>query len=623
MSMEQLNSLAEQLRKEILTAVSTNGGHLSSNLGAVELSIALHYVFDTPKDKLIFDVGHQAYAHKLLTGRADVFSTLRLHNGLSGFPKADESTYDCFTSGHASTAISAALGMARARDLQGERYHVVAVVGDGALSGGMCYEALNDAGQSNTRLIVILNDNKMSISQNVGALSKYLTHLRQSRAYSAMKRGVRRGLEKIPVIGHPIFRFIETIKNGIKAMLFDGEFFNALGFEYIGPVDGHDLDHLIKTLKRVKETSEPVLIHVVTTKGKGYRPAEENPDIFHGIEPFDIETGKPKISSNNLMMNCSAFVGSWLSEHADNDQRVCAVTAAMEAGTGLEVFHQKHPERFFDVGIAEEHAVEMAAGMASEGMRPYVAVYSTFMQRAFDQILIDVCRNELPVVFLIDRAGLVGADGETHQGVFDLSYFRLMPNMMIASPRDIPELEGLLELSISCGRPMVIRYPKALPKKLDSEEKAKTDRPRICPGTWETMCTGDDVTVFAVGRSVLTAMEVRKKLREESVSCGVIDARFVKPIDCELLLSVAARSNLVVTIEENTLIGGLGEAITSVLHGSEASPPVICYGIPDRFVSHGSVEEQARDCGLAPEQLTKSILSYLKDADRYEKSACR
>ncbi|MDY3026603.1 MAG: 1-deoxy-D-xylulose-5-phosphate synthase, partial [Candidatus Faecivicinus sp.] len=458
MNIRELEALAQEIREEIIRVVSEKGGHLASNLGAVELTIALHYVFSAPEDKLIFDVGHQAYAHKLLTGRLSAFEHLRERGGASGFPQLEESEYDSFAAGHASNAISAALGMARTRDIMHGENQVIAVVGNGALTGGMCYEALNDAGQSSTRMIVVLNDNEMSIAKNVGAMQKYLTHLRQSRTYRNFKRRTKLGLERIPVIGMPILRVIEKCRDLLKSMLLDGEFFSALGFEYIGPIDGHDLKQLIRVLKRSNDLDRPVLLHVLTQKGRGYEPAENHPDRYHGVAPFYIESGESKRSSGAA--SSGAVAARRLIELAESDIRICTVTAAMPGGTGMAAFQSAYPDRFFDVGIAEEHAVTMAAGMAASGMKPYVAIYSTFLERAYDQILIDVCRNALAVTFLIDRAGLVGADGATHQGVFDLSYLRSMPNMIIASPRDGRELKRMIAMSASVPEPMAIRYPK-------------------------------------------------------------------------------------------------------------------------------------------------------------------
>ena len=601
LNVRQLKQLAAELRDEIIQVVSDRGGHLSSNLGMVELTLALHYVFDAPDDKLVFDVGHQCYAHKLLTGRRTAFRRLRQRGGASGFPQAEESEYDCFTAGHASTAISAALGMVRAREIMNDDYDVVAVVGDGALSGGMCYEALNDAGRSNTRMIVVLNDNAMSISRNVGAVSKYLTGLRQSRSYRAFKRGVRRGLEKIPGVGMPVFGFLEKLRDAVKSLFVDGKFFETLGFRYIGPIDGHDIKHLIRVLKRAREDNEPVLIHVVTLKGKGYRPAEVHPDQYHGVAPFEVESGESRKEKHALNGRIAA---AQLSDMADTDVRICAVTAAMSGGTGLEVFEQAHPERFFDVGIAEEHAVTMAAGMAAQGMKPYVAIYSTFLQRAYDQIAMDVCRNALPVTFLIDRAGLVGADGATHQGVLDLSYLRQLPNMIVAAPRDVRDLKKLIALSRTVDAPMAIRYPK----NGDDMGPGIQTQGEIRLGKWELLSAGEDVMMFAVGRMVPLAMQAAIELLGKRVAAGVADARFVKPMDEEMLLRQARSAKLVVTLEENAVAGGFGEGVLEVLAREGVSVPVMTLGVPDRFIAHGTVQQQLEACGLSANTIATRVL---------------
>ncbi|MBQ6324843.1 MAG: 1-deoxy-D-xylulose-5-phosphate synthase, partial [Clostridia bacterium] len=500
LSIKQLKQLCEELRSEIVNVVSEHGGHLASNLGVVELTVAMHYVFDAPGDKLVMDVGHQSYAHKLLTGRYEAFHTLRQKGGISGFPQQDESEYDAFTAGHASTAISAALGMARTRDIMRGEYDVVALVGDGALTGGMCYEALNDAGQSNTRMIVVLNDNEMSIAPKVGALSRYLTRMRQSKGYIAVKHGVRDRLEKHPRFGAPLYRALSKFRNNLRSFFVDDKFFSALGFAYIGPVDGHDLRQLIKVLRRARGYDRPQLIHVVTQKGRGYQPAEDHPVTFHGVAPFFLESGARKREGE---ASSGKVVARQLADMADNDIRICAITAAMPMGTGMDIFQQAHPDRCFDVGIAEEHAVTMAAGMASQGMKPYVAIYSTFLQRAYDQILVDVCRNGLPVTFLIDRAGLVGEDGETHQGVFDLSYLRSIPGLVVAAPRDVRDLKKLVEISQDYGGPMAIRYPKGCE---DMGPGIQSQR-RFSVGQWELLSDGSDVMIFAVGRMVSLSMQ--------------------------------------------------------------------------------------------------------------------
>ena len=604
LSLQELTVLAAEMREEIIKTVARHGGHLASNLGVVELTLALHYVFDCPEDKLVFDVGHQCYAHKMLTGRfAALRDTLREEGGVSGFPRVSESECDAFTAGHASTAISAALGMARTRDVMGDDYHVVAVVGDGALTGGMCYEALNDAGQSGTRMIVILNENEMSISRNVGALSGYLTGLRQSRTYRAFKRGVRQGLERIPGVGAPMFRFVERFRDWLKTPFVDGKFFDALGFRYIGPVDGHDLKRLIRFFQRAREEKDPQILHVVTTKGKGYVPAESHPDAYHGVAPFLVETGEQRGDQHTA---CGRVAAAELAALAENDIRICAVTAAMPTGTGMEVFGKAHPKRFYDVGIAEEHAVTMAAGMAASGMKPYVAVYSTFLQRAFDQISTDVCINALPVTFLIDRAGLVGADGVTHQGVFDLSYLAMLPNMVVAAPRDVRDLKRLIRLSAEYDGPMAIRYPK------DGEDlgaRLEAQKP-LRVGEWELLSGGEDVLFFAVGRMVQPAMNACIALMHRGVRAGVVDARFVKPMD-EDMLRASLKTPLWVTVEENVLSGGLGERVLAWLAKNAPGHAAMTLAVPDRFIEHAPVSSQLRQCGLDAEGLTASVLGRL------------
>jgi len=604
LTVPELEALAREIRREIIGAVAQNGGHLASNLGTVELTLAIHCVFDCPDDKLVFDVGHQSYAHKLLTGRCGEFrGGLRKEGGLSGFPRLSESEYDAFTAGHASTAISAALGMARTRDVMKDDCHVIAVVGDGALTGGMCYEALNDAGQSGTRLIVILNDNEMSIAKNVGAMSNYLTSLRQSKGYRAFKRGVRRLLERIPKVGRPMFRFVEKLRDLIKAPFVDGKFFGTLGFQYMGPVDGHDLKRLIRVLRRAKDEEKPLLLHVATVKGRGYSPAESHPDEFHGVAPFFVETGEPRAEAH---LACGHVAALELSALADNDIRIAAVTAAMPGGTGMSAFAERHPDRFFDVGIAEEHAVTMAAGMAACGMKPYVAIYSTFLQRAFDQIATDVCINALPVTFLIDRAGLVGADGATHQGVYDLGYLSMLPNMVVAAPRDARDLKRLVRLSAEHDGPMAIRYPR------DGEDMGARmeSHGAFAIGEWELLSDGQDVMFLAVGRMVQAAMLAAIELNGKRVSAGVIDARFVKPMD-EKLLGHAAGAKLIVTLEENALSGGFGERVLRWLAESGERADALALGVPDRFVDQAGVDRQLKECGLDPLSIAARVLERL------------
>lgn len=582
---KQLKQLAQEIRCFLVESVSQTGGHLAPSLGIVELTIALHYVLDCPNDDLIFDVGHQAYVHKILTGRRDRFDTLRQKDGLSGFPRPEESEYDSASVGHASTAISLALGMARTHQIMKSSSTVVAVVGDGALTGGMCYEALNDAGQSEMPLIVILNDNEMSISHNVGALSAHLTQMRHSKAYHNIKRGLREGLMKLPFLGKPTYRIMEKLRDAIRALLTNGAFFDSLGFEYWGPLDGHNIPQLIKELEKAKKARRPILMHVCTQKGKGYAPAEQNPAKFHGCGPFDPKTGEMKAAG----ISAGELVAKQLSEMADINIRIAAITAAMKHGTGLNAFAEAHPDRFYDVGIAEEHAVTMAGGMASRGMHPYVAIYSTFLQRAYDQIMMDLCIDAQPVTLLIDRSGLNGADGVTHQGVFDISYLRMLPNMIVASPRDVRDLKRMIALSEHVDSPMSIRYakdPGDLGPFMKEHEPLKV-------GKWEQLMNGSDVMILAVGRMVQVALQAAAELVQHSVSCGVIDARFIKPMDLALLReTVSDESRLIVTLEDNVIAGGFGSAVDEQLSDWNIRRNVLHIGVPDRFIPHATVAEQ-------------------------------
>ncbi len=606
MSLPQLKELATEIRHELIDTVSECGGHLASNLGIVELTIAMHYVFNCPEDKFFFDVGHQSYVHKLLTGRCDAFHTLRKEGGLSGFPNTEESDCDTFAAGHASTAISAALGAARARDIRHEKYNVVSVVGDGALNGGMCYEALDDAGQSKTRMIVILNDNEMSISRNVGAISLYLNGLRQSRGYRSFKRGVRRALEHIPGIGMPIFKFIEKLRDALKSLFVDGKFFEALGFTYVGPIDGHDLKHLIRILERAKTDKRPMLIHVITQKGRGYTPAEDRPDAFHGVAPFYVDSGKTR--SAGVSAFNGKLVASKLCDLAEADDRICVITAAMVAGTGMGEFQTRFPKRFFDVGIAEEHAVTMAAGLASAGLHPFVAIYSTFLQRSYDQILNDVCRCKLPVTFLLDHGGFVGADGKTHQGLFDLSYLRTMPNLIVAAPRSCRDLLRMVDLSLETACPMAIRYPKDA---LETKD-APSGGADFAVGEWELLFEGSDVMFFAEGPMVQTAIQAALTLNSRGVSAGVTDARFIKPLDEKMLIEQSNRVRVVATVEENTVVGGLGEAVAHALADHGIQLPIELLGAADRFVPHARVSRQREMNGLTPAAICERIERRLK-----------
>lgn len=596
----ELTALAGEIRQTIIRTVSANGGHLSSNLGSVELTLALHRVLDLPRDKLVFDVGHQSYTHKLLTGRLEKFGTLRQKGGLAGFMRPDESPYDVCMTGHASSSISTALGLARARDIMGGSHRVVAVIGDGALTGGLSYEALNDAGQSGTRLTVVLNDNAMSISRNVGAMSAYLTNLRQSTPYRSVKRGIRSGLSHIPLAGRGILRTLERVRDAIRALFLEDRFFEALGFEYQGPIDGHNIGQMEKVLRRAADCPHPVLIHVVTKKGNGYAPAEEHPDRFHGVAPFFVSTGA---GQEERAVENGRIMAAELVDMAQRDLRVCAVTAAMPEGTGLSDFAKACPDRFYDVGIAEAHAVSMAAGLALAGMRPYVAVYSTFLQRAFDQILTEVCLQNLPVTLLVDRAGLVGSDGATHQGAFDLMYLGNLPGMTLAAPRDQRDLRRLLRLSLSMEGPMAIRYPRdAFDMGPGMQEGGE-----LKPGEWELLMDGHEVMILAVGRMVELALAVSIELNGKQLSCGVMDARFIKPMDEEKLFQVADRVALVVTLEEGNVQGGFGCAVMEKLAKAGTPVPLLPLGIPDRVIEQGSIEQQMEDAGLTCRQVSERI----------------
>ena len=603
---EELEQLSEEIRKELIATVSANGGHLASNLGIVELTLALHRVFHMPEDKLIFDVGHQSYVHKLITGRYEQFQTLRSYGGIAGFPKRSESEYDCFETGHASTAISAALGMARARDYRNENHEVIAVVGDGALTGGMCYEALNDAGNSRTKMIVVLNDNEMSIAPNVGALSNYLTNLRISAGWQSAKRKVRH-LNSLPVIGKPLYRLIHGAKKLLRSLIVrDSElgFFEALGFSYFGPISGHDLSGMENAFRQAQKYKGPCVIHVLTKKGYGYDKAEERPEAFHGTPPFYIETGyridKPaKPSWGHLMADT-------LSEMCERDGRIIAITAAMKLGTGLDHFAQKHPDRLIDVGIAEEHAATMAAGLAAGGMRPYVAVYASFFQRCYDQLLHDVCMQQLPVTFLLDRSGVGGEDGQTHHGLFDFSTTLPVPGLTVLAPSTEKELREMLRWTITQGGPCVIRYPKCV-----KEYARETETAAFAPGVWQTLADGKVCVILAVGSMAPKAMEVRKLLKERGYTTRVVNCSTVKPLD-EGCLSEIEPDAKVFTMEEHMIRGGFGEAVTRVCLDRGWNAPVRCFGVGDAFIQHGDHEMLMKDAGLDAEGMFEAILRALK-----------
>ena len=527
LNIEEKEQLAKEIREYILNVVSENGGHLASNLGVVELTIALHSVFNVPTDKIVWDVGHQTYVHKILTGRREQLKTIRKLDGLAGFPKTNESDCDCFNTGHSSTSISAALGMARARDLEGKNNSVIAVIGDGALTGGMALEALNDAGYSNTKMTVILNDNEMSISKNVGGLNMFLSKLRTKKLYAKSSLSAKKVILKIPVVGKPFVKIVQRVKRSIKQLIIPKMFFEDIGFTYLGPVDGHNIEQLQNIMQLSKQVEAPVLIHVLTKKGKGYKIAEENPDKFHATSPFDIETGKPKKAKKP---DYSKVFGEKIVEMAKKDSRIVAITASMKDGTGLTKFQKEFPNRFFDIGIAEQHALGLAAGMAKEGMKPIVPIYSSFYQRAYDQVIHDIALQNLPVIMCVDRAGVVGADGETHQGTLDMAFFRLVPNLTIMAPKDFKELEDMLEFAVKLNKPVVIRYPRG------GEEKTKLEKhEELKLGKAEILKEGKDITIVAIGKRVAKATEMAEKLKQNEIDVEVINARFLKPLDKETI----------------------------------------------------------------------------------------
>ena len=601
MDYDELELLTYEIRDFLVESVSKTGGHLASNLGAVELSIALHKVFDSPKDKLIWDVGHQTYVHKILTGRASGFSGLRQLDGMSGFPKSKESPHDIFDTGHSSTSISLGLGMAAARDLNGEDYNVVSIIGDGAMTGGIAFEALNNVSSLNCKMIVILNDNEMSISKNTGGFPKYLSKLRGSGKYVSIKSQIKKNILKVPVIGEGVVAGMKHARDSIKYAMIDGIMFEELGFKYFGPIDGHDIQELCETLELAKNYHKPVFIHVMTKKGKGYSKAEERPDMFHGIGSFDMDTGLPLKKSS--LPSYSKVFGNKLCEMAGKDERVTAVSAAMIDGTGLEGFNKLFPKRMFDVGIAEGHAVTFAAGLAKAGLKPYVAVYSTFLQRAYDQIIEDVCLQELPVTFCIDRAGIVGADGETHHGIFDISYLRHIPNMTIMAPKDGDELEAMLEYSLQLDGPCAIRYPRG-----SAETIGKTNKIQI--GKSHQLKRGTDVEIWSVGTMAKIVLEAADILKSNGISASVINAEFIKPLDKEKLEKSASKYPLIVTVEDNMVSGGFGESVKEYLKGNDLK--VINVGWPDSFIEHGTADELYKKHGMDAKSIAERIIKELE-----------
>ena len=594
LSLPDLNQLAEEVRRTIIQTVARNGGHLAPNLGVVELTLALHYVFHSPLDRLIWDVGHQCYTHKLVTGRRDRFSTLRTLGGLSGFPKREESPHDAFNTGHSGTSISAALGMAVAKNRKQEAAKVIAVIGDGSLTAGEAFEGLNQAGHLNQDLIVVLNDNEMSISNNVGALSSFLSKRLTGKAFVQFKREIESFFKSLPAIGEPLLQWAKKSEDSFTGFFTPGMLFSALHFDYVGPIRGHRLEPLIETFENLRHLKTPVLVHVLTTKGRGYSPAEKNPTRFHGIGPFDIETGEPR-GGNSDRPSYTRVFGETAVALAEKDLRVVAITAAMTEGTGLEVFARRFPQRFFDVGIAEQHAVTFAAGLTVEGLRPIVAIYSTFLQRAYDQILHDVCLPNLPVILALDRAGIVGEDGPTHQGLFDLSYLRSLPNLTVMAPKDEKELRDMLHSALTYDGPTAIRYPRGEGLGVSLDDPAEILR----RGTWEWIRKGEEVAIVALGNKVQPALEAAAGLEAEGLRPAVINARFLKPLDEGMLLELAQRYPLILTVEENVLSGGFGSALLEALQRlGILGIRVRSLGIPDCFVPHGTPQELRRLFGL-------------------------
>jgi len=609
LDVDELPVLAQDIRGEIINTVAKTGGHLAPSLGVVELTIALHYIYDTPPDRIVWDVGHQAYAHKLLTGRRDQFKALRQKGGLSGFPKRVESEYDLLDSGHSSTAISAGLGMSVALELKQAPGRVIAVVGDGSLTGGMAFEGLNQAGELSKNLIVVLNDNEMSISRNVGALSSFLSRKMTKKGYVAFKKEVQNFLRTVPGIGENIIQLVRRSEESFRGFISPSFLFEAFDFEYIGPISGHRFNRLIEVFTNSKNLEGPVLIHVMTVKGKGYEPAEKNPVHFHGVGAFEVKTGNPKKSPKPVPTYTEVF-GQTLLEMAELDERVIAITAAMPEGTGLSAFAQRFPDRFFDVAIAEQHAVTFAAGLALEGFKPVIAIYSTFIQRAFDQILQDVCLQNLPVVFALDRAGLVGEDGPTHHGIFDLSFMRTMPNMTIAVPKDENELRQMLALALDHNGPIAIRYPRGQGVGPLFGEESKP----LEIGCAEELRTGDDILILAVGTMVHPACSCAETLAAEGVEANVINARFVKPLDEKLILDRTRAVGKVLCVEENTVLGGFGSAVSELLSENSLSNIQIKHlGIRDCFIEHGTQAELRQSIGLDAPGIHKAALELLND----------
>lgn len=606
LDMAQLSTLAQEIRDLIIQTVAFCGGHLAASLGTVELTLALHYVFNTPKDKVIWDVGHQAYAHKIITGRKEDFKHLRKENGISGFPRREESPYDVFDVGHSGTSISAAAGFTEAGCLKGESGKIIAVIGDGSMTSGLAFEGLNWVGDRKKNMIIVLNDNEMSISENVGAMSSYLNRVMTGRKITTLKSEIKRFLNGIPGIGGNVIRFVQKIEEILKTLMVPGALFEEMGFTYVGPLEGHRLDHLIKTFGNIRAMNGPVLVHVITQKGRGYRFAEENPLSYHGVSPFDVQTGQSLGAAPSGTTYTKVF-GDTLVELARADSRIVAITAAMCEGTGLSRFQKEFPARFFDVGIAEQHAVTFAAGLAAEGMIPVVAIYSTFLQRAYDQIVHDVCLQKLPVVFAVDRGGLVGEDGQTHQGVFDYAYLRSIPNILNMAPKDENELRHMLYTAVRCGQPVSVRYPRGAGAGVPQDERLRM----LDIGKGEVLREGSDAAILAIGSTVHPALAAARRLAEEGLNIAVINARFVKPLDEELIVKAAATGNIL-TVEENVLQGGFGSAVMELLSDQGlAGVRVRRLGIGDEFVRHATQTSQRRQYGIDEEGIVCAVKAML------------
>ena len=613
--LEKLDELSSEVRQLVIDTVSETGGHLASSLGVVELTVALHYIFNTPEDKLVWDVGHQCYPHKILTGRRDKINTLRQFGGLSGFPNKDESSYDVMTSGHSSTSVSFALGLAAARDIEKKNNKVIAVIGDGALSGGESFEAMNNAGQMGKDLIIVLNSNDMSISESVGALSSYLTRLISEPLFNKVRNELRTFVSRIPKVGPKVAKAARKFEEGLKNLIVPGIFFEELGFTYYGPIDGHDMKKLVAIFQRVSNLGGPRIVHVVTTKGKGYKPAESDPATFHGLKPFDkdngIEEDKSNKNQSNDKISFTQVFSDKICKLAKENDKIVAVTAAMPCGTGLDVFAKKYPERFFDVGIAEQHALTFSAGMAKEGLSPITAIYSTFLQRGYDQIFHDICLQELGVVLAIDRAGIVGQDGITHQGVFDIAYLRNLPKLVIMAPKDANDFEAMLDLAVSLKKPVAIRYPRAKTEKPTSS-KPGTDNLKL--GQAKVLKEGKDITIISCGPLANIALEAAAKLDKEKISVQVIDLRFIKPLDNKIIDYIKKTNKCFVTIEEGVRLGGAGSAVLELLEANKITDyKARLIGLPDEFIEHGTREELFNKYGLTIENVINKAKEILND----------